>query len=216
MEWSEGVKSELDFWGEWYKTKGLFWPDDYLFRLDADTEIQENISVHLVTGNERILDVGAGPLTVLGKKWKGKALTITACDALADAYAVMNEIYNITPLIVTEKCRAERLCQKYNFSVFDLVHAQNCIDHFEDPLRAIIEMISTVKRGGKVIMRHEVNEGENEGYGGFHQWNFYADEGSFIISGKGHCNNVNQVLGRHAKIFTTVEGGYIENIIHRV
>lgn len=216
MEWKDGIRHELEFWDSWYKTHGLDWPEDYLFRMNPITTLQEHVARFLVTGKEKILDVGAGPLTVLGKQWNGNDLSIIACDALADYYAEMNEKYGIIPLVQTEKCLAEDLVSKYGTDRFEIVHAQNCIDHCKDPFLAIVEMVSVLKKGGKVLLLHEVNEAENEGYSGFHQWNFYQYNGDFMISGKDESFNITQLLGdEDYKVETVVNGGYISNIISK-
>jgi ubiquinone/menaquinone biosynthesis C-methylase UbiE len=213
MKWDKGIDHELDFWNEWYRTRGLEWPDDYLFRLDSNAEIQTHVAAFLKTGKERILDVGAGPLTVLGKKWQGCKLEITACDALADAYRDMNKLYMITPLIITEKCKAENLTNVYRHNSFDIVHAQNSIDHCEDPFDAITQMLFVLKRGGVMLLRHEVNEAENENYKGFHQWNLYEQHGHFMIGDKRFHGSINNLLCHAGTIETKIEAGYIYNTI---
>jgi SAM-dependent methyltransferase len=212
MEWTDGLQSELDFWDRWYSTKGIIWHEDYLFRLSTVTEIQNHISKHLICGYETILDVGSGPLTCLGKNWKGKTVNIIACDALADQYAELNMKYGIIPIIVTEKCKAELLSEKYD--LFDIIHAQNSIDHCENPVNAIIEMIKILKPGGKIILRHSVKEGENQHYIGLHQWNFYEKNGDFMISGKGKTENINEIVFIYgAKVQTSTNNDIIENTI---
>ena len=225
MEWEDGLKSEVDFWENWYRTKGLDWPADYAFRIDPDTEIQEWIRPYLVESRKTevgrpetemplILDVGSGPLTVLGKKWNDQPLRIIACDALAMYYGDMNSRYGIIPLVITEPCKAEFLSVRYKPCSFDLVYAQNCIDHSEDPVKAICEMIRVCKPGGKVLLMHEEHEGQNEGYQGLHQWDFYAQDGRFMISGKGEVYNINLILDG-ILIETELTSGYIKTIIHK-
>jgi hypothetical protein len=213
MNWNDGIADELSFWNDWYETKGCTWPDDYKFRINPDTEIQSRISEHLVNGNEKIMDVGAGPLTILGKNWKGKKLNIRACDALAVSYAKINERHAINPIIVTEECKAEELVVKYGYCSFNIIHAQNCIDHCIDPVKAIIQMVSLADIKGIILLRHEVNEGKNEGYKGLHQWDFYEKNGDFMISGKGMDCNITRLLKYDALVKTKVQSGYIENTI---
>lgn len=213
MSWTNALPSELKFWDDWFKTKGLDWPQDYAERIDPTTEICQRVASYLKTGNELILDVGAGPLTVLGKMWKGERLSITACDALGSHYKSIMDKYGIAPIVETEQCKAEDLVLKYGMGEFDLVHAQNCIDHCEDPVRAIFEMVSVCRKGGTVLLRHEINEGKNENYQGLHQWDFYCDNNSFMISGKDSTVNMTRLLANEATVKTTCFGGYIENEI---
>src|SRR5438034_8427673 len=81
----KGVGHELDFWRRWFETRGLHWPEDYRKRLDADALLEEQLIVDRLPELDdvvSILDVGAGPLTVLGKRFPGTSLRITAVDPL--------------------------------------------------------------------------------------------------------------------------------------
>jgi hypothetical protein len=82
-----------------------------------------------------ILDVGAGPLTVLGKKWPGRDVRITAVDANAAEYDGLLAKHGIKPFCRTKFGYAEDLASVVPLSAFDLVHARNCIDHSKDPLK---------------------------------------------------------------------------------
>jgi SAM-dependent methyltransferase len=138
-----------------------------------------------VQNDARILDVGAGPLTWLGKKHEGKSINITAIDPLADEYDRILEKYRIHPLVRTEKLAAENLMERFPADSFGLVFARNCIDHSFDPEKAILQMINVVETGGYVLLEHRPNEAENENYSGLHQWNFsMSPEGNFLISSK--------------------------------
>jgi SAM-dependent methyltransferase len=215
MEWKDGLQSEIDFWVRWYGNKGLIWPENYIYRLDPDSEIQGYVAKYLKSGYEKILDVGAGPLTSLGKKCNKRSLNIIACDPLADYYEDINKQFNIIPIVKTEFCKAELLSQKYGCNTFDIIHAENCIDHSENPLKCIIEMLHVVKCGGVILLRHTVKEGENQHYIGLHQWNFYKENTDFMISGKGMMINVNEKLSIFgARVQTVIEGDIIFNTIN--
>jgi hypothetical protein len=90
LVWREkGVEHELDFWTRWFESEGLHWPDDYRRRLDPEAPLEEELVADrldaLPGDTVAILDVGAGPLTFLGKRHPRKALELTPIDALADA-----------------------------------------------------------------------------------------------------------------------------------
>ncbi len=216
--WKRNIQEELNFWKAWLDTSGLDYPLDYKFRLDPCAEIQSIVSDFILTGDELILDVGAGPLTVLGKRWNGVKLKITACDALSNQYNTLLKKASIDPIIRTQKCEMEKLSDIYPSASYDIVFAQNCVDHSYDPLRAIHQMLKVCNYGGHVILRHEVNEGENEGYRGLHQWNFYLSGCAFMISTReGDVINVNESLPHsHITLESSVESGYITNIFHKL
>ena len=76
-------------------------------------------------GTIRILDVGCGPLTTLGKVWEGHSIEITAVDPLAKGYeAIMKSSDSYRP------CRWSRGPAKTPASLFppdwfDYVHCEN-------------------------------------------------------------------------------------------
>lgn len=192
--WEAGIKSQVRFWDMWFETKGLRWPEEYKKRFDPNLLLQSKVCDLLPNQNQfTILDVGAGPLTILGKKCDGKSVIIKAIDPLADEYDILLKKYKIDPLIRTEKLDAEKLDNKYLSGTFDLVYAKNSIDHSYDPEHAILQMIKVVKSGCFVLLEHANNEAENQNYLGFHQWNFsMSDEENFLISNKNSFVNMTE------------------------
>lgn len=191
-----GLKNELKFWEKWIRTRGWQWPEDFERRLDPHSvvtgyhcQVLERIRADTI----HVLDVGAGPLTSIGKLYKNKKLIIQACDPLADEFNKILEKYSIEPTVVTEKCDGERLGEKYQSNYFDWVNAQNSVDHSSDPVRVIREMVQVTKSRGFVSLCHELNVAKHEAYRGLHQWNFYQVDGNFMISGKyGYQRNLTE------------------------
>ncbi len=184
--WRAGLTKEVRFWEEYFRTRGLEWPDAYKRALDPDFALQPWIEALLPpAASVHVLDVGAGPLTYLGKKCEGKDLTITAVDPLADEYDRIILEFGVEPLVRTKKVHAEELTDRFPANSFDLVYARNCIDHSYDPERAILQMVEVAKKGSYVLLEHEQNEAEKENYYGLHQWNFSMTEvGDFLIRSK--------------------------------
>ena len=86
--WSAALDTEIMFWDEWFRTKGWQWPEGYQVRVDPRLPMDESVRrfVDWLPQKEiRILDVGAGPFTVIGRVHPSKKLTIVAVDALAKA-----------------------------------------------------------------------------------------------------------------------------------
>jgi SAM-dependent methyltransferase len=183
--WKEGHSDELKFWDEYFRTRGLQWSADYASRLNPDTPLQPRPAALLPDAPETtILDVGAGPLTYLGKKALGKQLRITAIDPLADGYDAIMAKYAVEPPVRSEKLSGEQVATRFSPNTFDLIFARNCLDHAHDPVEAIRQMVLVAKRGGYVLLEHHPNEAENQQHEGLHQWNFTTNEGGeFLIAG---------------------------------
>ena len=213
MIWRLGLYVEGPrFWDTWLKTKGGENPDSFVFRTDPHSELQGCVIELLdapIGSEVKILDVGAGPLTCLGKRWEGRRVSITAVDPLAKEYERLLKKHNVKPLVRTTFARAEELLAVFPPNSFDLVHAQNSIDHCYDPMLAIQQMIAVVKPDRFVCLRHILNVGERHSYYGLHQWNFFAHEGDFLVSNPHKRINITKELSKVAEVSVTVKGNWI-------
>lgn len=168
--WEQGIESELGFWRTYVATRGGDWPEEYTFRTDPASHLQPHLAELLPDRTHvSILDVGAGPLTYVGKVWPGHAVEVRAVDALADGYNTILQEANVSPPVATETCRTEELARMFEPDTFDLVCAVNTLDHSYDPMTAIRQMATIAPM---VYLEHHTNEAEVEGYQGMHQWNF--------------------------------------------
>jgi SAM-dependent methyltransferase len=207
-----GAKLEIDFWGKWLQTRGWDWPDQFNLQIDADAEIDAfygSLIDQLPDEPVRILDVGAGPLTTLGKRYKNRRIELHAVDPLADAYNTLLDRYGIVPPVRTVAGDGESLSQRYPPDYFSLVFARNAVDHAADPLLTIRNMITVCRPGGFVSLAHEENEGERQAYRGFHQWNFRIRGGKLVIEGRGRTNIVDDLLAETATWSHELDGTYI-------
>jgi SAM-dependent methyltransferase len=186
LRWSVGTRAEIFFWENYFRTGGAEWAESYRSRLDPHTPLQPRPAALLPDRYQvDILDVGAGPLTHLGKQCPGKTLRITAVDPLADEYQRMYRKYQIDPPVHTTRLAAEDISGNIPPNCYDLVFARNCIDHARNPEAAILQMVDVVKPGGYVLLEHRPNEAVNERYRGLHQWNFSStSEGEFLIGSR--------------------------------
>ena len=170
--WAEALDEESAFWRKWFDTQGMGWKD-YVWRRDTTYPFQEDLKPYCPKeGVVRVLDVGAGPLTVLGKVWKGRHLELVAVDPLAEKYDQMLSEAGVVPIVRTIKGEGEHLLDLFPRDSFDLVYACNCLDHSYEPLSCFHQMLAVTKPGGYIVTDHLVNEGQAEHYAGLHQWNF--------------------------------------------
>jgi len=201
IRWRFSIKSELYFWDTYFKTKGLDSPEDFQQRLRPDLQLQEELVPLLPKGQRvvKILDVGAGPLTYIGKQYPGYELQIQATDPLAAEYDKLLDKYHIKAPVHTISADAEKLHDSFQENSFDIVHARNCIDHAYSPENAVLEMIRVTKPGSYVLLQHVPNEAVNQNWSGLHNWNFSEENGDFIISSKTMKINFSQ---KHAALFS--------------
>lgn len=203
QRWEGGLPGELGFWRDYMITHGEpYWKEDYRARMDPETPLSGYITRFLGAPDRRIeiLDVGAGPVTILGKRYPGYEVAITAVDALAEGYDQVLRELNITPLVRTQICETERLTERFAAGRFDVVFAHNTLDHHRDPVQSIREMIQVTRVGGYVVMSHFENEGLREGYNNLHQWNLSKEGEDMIVWTPGHRTSVAELAGPLARL----------------
>jgi SAM-dependent methyltransferase len=187
--WSE----EIAVWDHWLTKRGFNWPEDYRRKTDPKARIliprrflpREATSLRRFLPGRRprisILDVGSGPLSLVGTRLSGVEVELVPVDPLADEYNELLHRHGVIPPVRTRPCPAETVADVLGAARFDLVYCQNALDHTEDALGGLEQMVRAVKPGRWVVLKHVIDEGEHEGYGGLHDWNFRIEEGRFVI-----------------------------------
>ena len=184
--YGRGRGSELAFWSAWLTGApgAEEWAGDRALRLDPETPIRDPVVRDEIERLDRdtisILDVGAGPLTRLGYRYPGKALTIVPVDPLADSYNRLVRRAGLEPPVPTRRVAGEALLEHFAPASFDIAYAANSLDHSANPVPIVESMLELVRSDGVVLLRHRRNEGERERYEGFHQWNFDLVDASFV------------------------------------
>ncbi len=212
LVWRARRKSEVDFWADWLVgapgTEQWAW--DREERLDASTEIRDPLVreelERLASDEVSILDVGSGPLTSLGYRYPGRTVTIVPVDPLADDYDRLLAEAGLEPPIRTIAVAGEDLVERFGRGCFDIAYAANSLDHSADPLTIIANMVSVVRPGGVVLLRHKRNEGESARYGGLHQWNFDAADGRLRLWNDATEIDVGGALGERAALTAQISG----------
>lgn len=203
LRWQQGRSSELRFWDRYLSSKGLRWPQEFQQRLDPNLPLSPELAGLLDPASSRpkVLDVGAGPLTVVGRRFRGMTVDLAAIDPLAAEYDILLARHQIVPPVRTIRGVGETLDRQFPPNSFDLAHARNCLDHGLDPVAAVEQMLAVVKPGGWVVLRHHPDEAIAENWRGMHQWNFSrSPEGDFIISSRSEAVNVTRKLRQCAEI----------------
>jgi SAM-dependent methyltransferase len=195
--WQAGLPSEVAFWEEYLASRGQSCgaTDEFKFRTAPDSELQPWLRDWLKcpeNAEVRVLDVGAGPLTWVGKKWTGRQVLIDAIDPLADAYAGVMRRHNIQPPVTTKVGDGEEVVKLFGANKFDLAFARNCLDHSYDAIKAVTSMIEVTKPGGVIFLWHNQDEAERLCYQGLHQWNFRLQQGELVVWKGEKKLNINQ------------------------
>ena len=208
--WERELDSEVTFWKTWLMTEGLEWRDDFRERLDPASVLAHDVVVErlreIPAETISILDVGAGPLTILGKTFPRKVLNITPIDPLAEHYSHLLDSLNIDPPVRTTPGHGERLLELFEPKSFDIAFAHNSVDHSYDPVLVIRNMLQVIKDHGSVVLSHMRNEAENEGYSGLHQWNFDVRDGDLILWNRAVEHNVSEFLRASASVNAFLDG----------
>lgn len=220
LAWRCRLPTEVAHWDVWLRSRGANDPAEFERRVSSDLPLQEYLRTLLPQSDGhayRILDIGAGPLSSVGKTVQGRKVDLVPIDPLAPVYNALLEANGITPPVRTEYGEGEQIAQIYPENSFDLVHASNSLDHVHDPLKAIKAALRVVRPDGFVYLAHTVNEGAREGYGGLHQWNFALEDGSFTITSKtGQKTNVTEALANLARLSPSIREGMIIVRLQRI
>jgi SAM-dependent methyltransferase len=201
---SSSPRGELRHWRSWIETRGGDWPGAFERALDPTAPLDEPLIEERIgemsADPVEILDVGAGPMTALGKVHPSKRLQITAVDPLAAQYDRLLERAGVTPPVRTVAGAGEELVALWGKERFDVVYARNAIDHSVDAPSVVEQMLDVLRPGGIVAMRHYRNEAELEGYWGMHRWNCDIEGSDFILWGDGRRVNITEQFAEQAQV----------------
>jgi SAM-dependent methyltransferase len=201
--WQAALDGEVGFWRNWLRDEGGRFAEGYKAKFNPDLPLQPEIA-DLIEAPEgstvKVLDVGAGPLTFVGRKDPRWNIELSAVDALGDEYAALIAEFDVTPPVRTDACETEHLADRFPADTFDVITARNTLDHSYDPLLAIDQMLHCVKPGSALLLLHRRNEADREGFRGMHQWNFAADGDQLVVSRPGTRTDVGEYLAGRATI----------------
>lgn len=198
--WMEGVNQELIFWFNYLRsgsrTKNSPHAREFSAALDIEDLLDHRLRELVMQDSSgeytfvappkkvTVLDVGSGPLSVIGRAWPGVSVHIRAADALGCEYSEMRQILGISlpdPESAPQPVHAERLTHAFHSDSFDIAVCRNALDHSHDPILVIAEMLRVVRPGRPVLLQHFPNEGETGTYSGLHQWNIDLRGGRLLL-----------------------------------
>jgi hypothetical protein len=217
--WRRGLAHEAGWWERWIVQEGRRWPDEFRERLDPETPLREELIVELLPSIARdpvrVLDVGAGPATSLGKVHPERTLEIVAVDPLADEYAALWRNAGIRPPVPTERGTGERLVERFGTAAFDIAYARNALDHTIDPLAVVEQMLEVIGDSGYVVLRHSQNEATKARYRGLHQWNIALEGSDLVVHRPRHKVNLSAELAARAVVTCRLNGETVTCVISK-
>lgn len=210
-EWEKQLPTELAFWdaviGGTHSNKD--WVSSFRGRARGEYEFPAHLKPLLPAGAAmvRILDVGAGPHSVIGLTGAPAWVEITAVDPLADEYARIMAKHGVTPRVPNTKGSAEDIASMFAADSFDLVYSRNALDHSFDPAAALEAMTKVCKPGGHIYLEGSINEGVNENYHGLHFWNFMPVDDDLVIWNKTSARSMGRMLGSRVRLDANARDG---------
>jgi SAM-dependent methyltransferase len=198
--WHNNIDSELRHWESWLGDPAF----ENLRR--QRLEFSKAISADLVRlarvppgATIRVIDVGSGPISTVGRTSPTNPVELTCTDALADQYNRLLDRFGFASLPRIAPVKGETLADVFGENRFNIVHCSNALDHFENPALSLQHMYRICKPGGVVVILSIEDEGEREKYSGLHQWNLHADDHGFWLWNRTSRRNLLAELPRAAE-----------------
>lgn len=224
-KWRTGLPHETEFWRKQVEVGDDRWSGEIQRRLE-DRELHPNFQAAIGApegAHVKVLDVGSGPVSVLGNVYPGRELTIIPTDPLADEYNAMLDRAKLPARHRPVRCEAEKLVEKFGENSFDMAFCHNALDHCYDPVLAVEQMLAVVKPGMTVRLEHVQNEGVREDYVGLHQWNLTAEASGnsnstqdFVVWNPQKRVNMTQRLSRRAEVNCFLVGDWLSVILRKL
>lgn len=199
---SMDLDDEVGYWNGWFEENVKNDEERIARLLDTNLQVAEPIRsvLALDAGTAesepfQVLDVGCGPLTVLGKKLNDRPLEIFGVDPLASIYAEILKRHDITAPITSVDGNGEHLSQLVEAQKYDLVYSRNALDHSFDPGLAIRQMVRACRPDHYVVFNVYRNEAVTAAYTGLHQWNFDIFNDQVVLWNPGQIVTLDNIVG---------------------
>lgn len=216
-KWLKGIPYEVAFWQSYYGNKkrrkelfgwSLFNKQCELDEFDIDTFIQ-----NCKSSSPRLLDVGCALSYAFGNIINGEEANVCYVDPLAPFYNKILNRYKIERPYITFGM-IESLSASFDMNSIDFIHVRNALDHCSNPLQGIIQCLICLKPEGVLYLNHFIDEAENEGYRGFHQFNINTEDGQLILWNNNTHINVTELCKPFAKVETSItNSGRVVSVI---
>jgi SAM-dependent methyltransferase len=135
----------------------------------------------------RILDLGAGPFSLMYYFKRTNKADAVAVDILAREYREMLNRFKFHDIVMPEFGTGEFLDVQQHGEKFDIVYIGNALDHTSSPALSWLNAIRMTKIGGVIGHAHFVREGSAQKQDQLHQFDLYPEEDQLWLDDlKGH------------------------------
>jgi len=206
-----GKAHEVAFWSQFMRSDRFLinWCDaapNPELELEIDVVVKSlALSANAQGKTFDVLDVGSGASSILSHSFVGLDVRLMAADPLADDYDAL-WVDQVRRLKVCRPtfCLGEGLVAHFGRRTFDLAHIRNALDHSENPVTVVQQLIEVTKRSGFVIIHGFENEAITENWQGFHQWNIQFEERDLVITGRsGRPHRLMETFARKTRLVRT-------------
>jgi SAM-dependent methyltransferase len=127
-----------------------------------------------------VLELGSGPISMLGWGVSEGMIKVTAVDPLAKEYEGTLARFKYSHPVKPVKGEGEKLSKMFRAESFDMVYSSNAIDHTISPRRCMENISMVLKCGGIAFLEGYINEASIEGWRGMHRFNISAGDGRLL------------------------------------
>lgn len=177
-----GVESELRFWDEYLAARPPCIASPELRARAFPPALRACLQdlQHDGAAGLRVLELGSGPVSLLGAGAENCWFELVAVDPLAMEYAAMMQRHGLTYPVRPVAGHGEALLDVVAEGSFDIAYSGNAIDHATSPLDCVRNLARAVRPAGRLVLEGFCHEGTNAGWEGLHQHDLVVEDGHLV------------------------------------
>lgn len=176
-----GVASELRFWDEYLAARPPCVTSPELRMRAFPPALHDCLQDLRRDGPAlRVLELGSGPVSLLGSGVDQGWFELVAVDPLASEYAAMMERHGLAFPVRPVAGEGEALLEVVSERSFDIAYSSNAIDHAANPLACVRNLARAVRPAGRLVLEGFCREGSNARWEGLHQHDLVAEDGHLV------------------------------------
>jgi SAM-dependent methyltransferase len=182
-----GVASELRFWNEYLAARPPCAASPELRARVFPPALRDCLRDLRQDGAPalRVLELGSGPVSLLGAGVENGWFELVAVDPLATEYAAMMQRHGLAYPVRPVAGQGEALLDVVAQDSFDIAYSGNAIDHAASPFDCVRNLARAVRPGGRIVLEGFCHEGTNAGWEGLHQHDLAAEDGHLVHYDRG-------------------------------